>query len=139
MSDGSEPVDDDIEVHEVRYDPVDEDDLPMLTPLSVVLPERWGDTTTTHYAIEQHGPGYTAQAELTNGGFLGLWASVRLGQPDEPTVLYEQAGLRVTWQPAGLRARVTVDDTSVFALGDEIELGHFETLLRSLRVVARRG
>jgi hypothetical protein len=136
MRDDIEPVDDDLEVHEVRYDPVDEEDLPALTPLTVVLPERWGETTTALYAIEQHGPGYTAQAELTHGGSVGLWASERHGQPDEPTVLYEQDGLRVTWQPEGLRARITVADTSMFAVGDGIEVGHFETLLRSLRVVA---
>lgn len=129
-------MDDDIEIHEVRYDPVNKDDLLTLTPLTVVLPERWGDTTKTLYAIEQHGPGYTAQAELTHGGSAGLWASERHGQPDEPTVLYEDAGLRVTWSLERLRARVTVEGTSVFVVGDGIEVGHFETLLRSLRVVA---
>ena len=136
MQDDIDLVDDDIEIREVRYDPVDRDELPTLTTLTVVLPERWGDTTTTLSAIEHHGPGYTAQAELADGGSLGLWASEWHGQPDEPTVLYEQAGLRVTWQPQGLRARITVDGTSMFALGDGIEAGHFETWLRSLRVVA---
>ncbi len=136
MEDGIERVDDGIEVHEVRYDPVVKDDLPSLTPLTVVLPERWGATTETHHALQQHGPGYTAQAELTNGGFLGLWARERHGQPDEPVMLYDDAGLRVTWSLERLRARVTVDDTSVVVIGDGIEVGHFETLLRSLRVVA---
>jgi hypothetical protein len=137
MEDGSERVDDDLEVDEVRYDPVVRGELPMLTPLTVVLPEWWGDTTGTDYAVQQHGPGYTAQAELTNGGFLGLWASERHGQPDEPVVLYDDAGLRVTWSPERLRARVTVDATSVFVVADGFEIGQFETLLRSLRVLAR--
>jgi hypothetical protein len=52
-------------------------------------------------------------------------------------VLYDRDGLRATWQPEQLRARVTVGSTSVFVVGDEIEVGQFETLLRSLRVLDR--
>jgi hypothetical protein len=137
MEDGSERVDDDLEVDEVRYDPTVRGELPTSTPLTVVLPERWGDIIETRYAVQQHGPGYTVQAELTNGGVLGLWASARHGQPDEAVVLYDDAGLRATWSPDRLRARISVDDTSVFVVGDGIEVGEFETLLRSLRVVAR--
>ena len=33
--------------------------------------------------------------------------------------------------------RVTVGSTSVFVVGDEIQVGQFETLLRSLRVLDR--
>lgn len=128
---------DGIEVEEVRYDRVARAELSTLTPLVVVLPENWGDTTETHYAVERDGPGYTAQAELSSGGFLGLWASRHGGQPDEPLVLYDDTGLRATWQPERLRARVTVGDTSVFVVGDGIEVGRFETVLRSLRVPDR--
>jgi hypothetical protein len=38
MEDGIERMEDDIEVVEVRYDPVSRDDLPTLTPSAVVLP-----------------------------------------------------------------------------------------------------
>jgi hypothetical protein len=137
MEHGVERSGDDIEVEEVRYDRVARGELPTLTPLVVVLPESWGDTVELHYAIQRDGPGYTAQAELSAGGFLGLWASRHAGQPDEPVVLYDRDGLRATWQPEQVRARVTVGSTSVFVVGDEIEVGQFETLLRSLRVLDR--
>jgi hypothetical protein len=137
MEHGVERSGDDIEVEEVHYDRVARDELPTLTPLVVVLPESWGDTVELHYAIQRDGPGYTAQAELSAGGFLGLWASRLAGQPDEPVVLYDRDGLRATWQPEQLRARVTVGSTSVFVVGDEIQVGQFETLVRSLRVLDR--
>jgi hypothetical protein len=78
-----------------------------------------------------------AQAALSSGGFLGLWGSRHGGQPDEPVVLYDRDGSRATWQPEQRRARVTVGSTSVFIVGDGIEVGQFETMLRSLRVIDR--
>jgi hypothetical protein len=137
VEDGIERVDDGIEVIEHHYDPVAPDELPTLTPLTVVLPDRWGDTTGPFYGIEHGGPGYSVQAETGAGGCLGLWASRRWGQPDEPVVLFEDAGLRVTWSPERRRARVTVGNTSVFVTGDGIEVAQFETVLRSLRVLER--
>jgi hypothetical protein len=133
MEHGIERAGGGFEVGEVRYDRVARAELPTLTSLVVVLPESWGDTAETHYAVQRDGPGYTAQAELWSGGFLGLWASQHGEQPDEPIVLYDDDdGLRATWQPEQLRARVTVGDTSVFVVGDGIEVGRFETVLRSL-------
>jgi hypothetical protein len=82
-------------------------------------------------------PGYTAQAEISAGGFLGLWASRHAGQPDEPVVLYDRDGLRATWQPEQLHARVTVGSTSVLVVADQIQVGQFETVLRSLRALDR--
>jgi hypothetical protein len=71
----------DIEVTEVRYDLVSRHELPSSTSLAVVLPERWGSTTDTHYGVQADGPGYTAQAEFAGGGFLGLWGGRHLGRP----------------------------------------------------------
>jgi hypothetical protein len=102
-----------------------------------VLPESWGDPVGTHDAVKRDGPGYTAQAELSSGGFLGLWASEHDGQPDEPVGLYDRNGLRATWHSEQLRARVTVGDTSVFVVDDGIEVDQFETVLRPLRALDR--
>jgi hypothetical protein len=137
MEHSFEPSDDDLEVKEVHYDRIAQDELPSATSLVVVLPESWGDPVETHYAVRRAGPGYTAQAELSSGGFVGLWASPHVGQPDEPVVLYDRSGLRATWQPERLRARVTVGDTSVFVVGDGIEVDQFETVLCSLRALNR--
>ena len=128
-------VDDDIEVSEYHYDPVERHALPASTPLAVVLPDQWGNTTETHYGLRSSGPGYMAQATFPSGGFVGLWAERQLGQPDEATFLCEAAGVRITWSPERLRARVTVKDTDVLVSGDGIDLAHFESILRSLRVL----